>query len=70
MNIACTLVTNGNFKNVVIPEELLVELVKSLRNNGKEIVHLANESLEVEGLYISAKDSKTSIMVIPDVNEQ
>lgn len=66
MHIACCLITEGNFKVVNMPDKLLVELAKSLRNKGKEIVHLANESIEVEGIYIPAKGTKTAVMLIPD----
>ena len=68
MNIGCYLVTtSGEFKNAVIPDKLLVELVRNLRTKGKEVVHFKNESFDIEGVYIPAKGSKTAIILLPSV---
>jgi hypothetical protein len=66
VDIACFLVAEGEFKKAIIPEELATELIKSLRTKGTEIVHFQNSSVEVEGIYIPAKGSKTKMMLIPD----
>jgi hypothetical protein len=66
MNISCYLVTNGKFEGVLLPDELLTEIAKSLRTKGKEMVHLQSKSIEVEGLYIPAKGSGTHMLLIPD----
>jgi hypothetical protein len=66
MNISCYLVSDGKFEAVLLPEQLLTELAKSLRTKGREIVHLNSRSIEVEGLYIPAKGSQTKMLLIPD----
>lgn len=60
--ITCYLVTEGKFEKAVMPEQLLIELVKTLRDKGKETVHFSERSIEVEGVYIPAKGSKSLIM--------
>lgn len=67
MNISCYLVTEGRFEKVVIPQELLTELIKSLREKGKEMVHFAEHSIEVEGVYIPAKGSKAKLVCLGEV---
>ena len=69
MNIECYLVTEGKFEAAVLPEKLLVELAKSLRNKGFETVHFADRSIEVEGVYIPAKGSKTKLIAFPDTED-
>jgi hypothetical protein len=69
LNIGCFLVSEGQFVKAVIPEELVIGLVTSLRTNGKEVVHLQSKSIEVEGVYIPAKGSTTKMMLIPDEEE-
>lgn len=64
MVIGCYLVTEGRFEQAALPQNLLVELVKSLREKGKETVHFAERSIEVEGIYIPAKGSKTQLMCL------
>lgn len=50
MDIGCCLVTtDGEIKKVVIPDKLLVELIRKFRTKGKEFVHFKNESIEIEG---------------------
>lgn len=66
MDIACYFVSKGEFKKALIPEQLLIELAKSLRTVGKEVVHLQSGTIEVEGVYIPAKGSTTKMMLIPD----
>lgn len=67
MNIACYLVSNGEFVKSAIPEELVLKLAKSLRTNGTETIHFADHSIDVEGIYIPGKGSNTSLMLIPNV---
>jgi len=67
MNVPCFLVeTNGEFRTAILPEKLLLNLFKSLRENGVETVHFANMVFEVEGIYVPAKGSKTRLVAIPD----
>lgn len=62
MNIGCFLLVYGKFEKAVLPEELLIELSKSLREKGKEMVHFEDKSVEVEGVYVPAKGSKISLL--------
>jgi hypothetical protein len=64
MDIGCYLISNREFEGAKIPEELLIELCKSLRTNGTETVHFANRSILVEGIYIPAKAIKNSLLVV------
>jgi hypothetical protein len=66
MNIKCFLVSDGKFEKAILPETLLGELVKSLKTKGIETVHFAERSIEVEGIYIPAKNSKTKLMAFQD----
>lgn len=67
MDIGCYLVSGGQLEKGLLPEKLLVDLAKSLRENGKEVVHYTDKSIEVEGIYIPAKGTKTSIIVLPNI---
>lgn len=69
MNIACYLIKeDGALKEALLPEELLIGLVKSLRTEGPEIVHFdKSESVMVEGIFIPAKGTKHGIMALPDM---
>lgn len=69
MNITCFLVREGKFESAILPEKLLLELTKNLRNSGTETVHFTDKSIEVEGVYIPAKGSKTRLMALPDIEE-
>jgi len=69
MDIACYLVTKGKLEKGLLPEKLLIELAKVLRTEGEEIVHYKDKSILVEGIYIPAKGTKTSIMLIPNIEE-
>ncbi|MCR6096889.1 hypothetical protein HXA31_20600 [Salipaludibacillus agaradhaerens] len=65
-NVGCYLVTKGKFEQSVLPEKLLLQLVKHLREKGKETVHFSDYSIEVEGIYIPAKGSETKLMCLGD----
>lgn len=71
MNIACYLIKeDGTLKEALFPEELLLDLAKTLRTEGKEILHLNNgESIMVEGIFIPAKGSKHGIMALPNIDD-
>lgn len=64
MNVGCYLVTDGKFEQAVIPQKLLTELVKTLREKGKETIHFSERSIEVEGVYIPAKGSKMQLICL------
>lgn len=68
MNIGCYLVTDGKFEQAFIPQKMLTELLINLRTKGKEFVHFSERTIEVEGVYIPAKGSKTQLMCL-DVGE-
>lgn len=71
MNIACYLIKeNGALKEALLPEELLLDLAKTLRIEGKEILHFnKGESIIVEGIFIPAKGTKHGIMALPNIGE-
>lgn len=70
MNIGCVLTTDKGLKPCALPQEMLLELVKTLRDKGSEHVHMNNgESYLVDGIYIPAKGNKSAIMVLPNVVE-
>lgn len=69
MDIGCYLITENKLEKALLPEELLLGLAKSLRDNGTEIVRYVNRSIVVEGIYIPAKGTNTSIMILPDIKE-
>jgi hypothetical protein len=69
VDISCYLITNGEFKNVLIPQKLLNELITSLRNKGIETVQFVDRSIEVEGIYVPAKGTKNVLMVMPSIEE-
>ncbi|SDI14580.1 hypothetical protein SAMN05192534_12315 [Alteribacillus persepolensis] len=64
MNVGCYLVTEGKFEQAAIPKDILLELIKNLREKGKETVHFSERSIEVEGVYVPAKGSKTKLMCL------
>lgn len=66
MGITCYLVSEGKFEKATIPNELLVKLSKSLRTKGKETVHFADRSIEVEGIYIPARGIKNRLLVLQE----
>lgn len=61
------LITGTEIKKAFIPEELLIELIKSLRTKGKQVIYFGECNAEVEGLYIPAKNTKNTIVVLSDV---
>lgn len=65
MKISCYLVSNGEFKTVVMEDKMLLDLAISLREKGKEFVHFKDGSIEVEGIYIPSIGTKNTIMVLP-----
>jgi len=69
MNISCFLVSEGKFQPAILPEDILLGLVKSLRTKGNEMVHFADKSIEVEGVYIPSKTSKTRFIAFSDIEE-
>lgn len=69
MNISCYLISNGEFVTASLPKDLLVELAVSLRQNGEEQVHFPDRSILVEGIYIPAKGTKNSLIVLPDIED-
>lgn len=70
MNIGCFLVSKDELKKAAISEEMLSELVKILRDKGKEWVHFKDSSIEVEGIYIPAKNCKSTIMLLPEAEDE
>ena len=70
INIACYLVTDNHFEASAIPEEMMLNLIKSIRINGSETVHFADRSIEVTGIFIPPKDCKYSLAILPNVLDE
>lgn len=66
--IAVSLIVKGEFKNVVIPKDLLAELAVTLRKDGKCPVHFADKTVMAEGIVILAKGEKLQVMVFPNTD--
>lgn len=70
MNIACYLIKeDGTLQQALLPEKLLLDLVKSLRAEGKQWIHFKEERLTIEGIFIPAKGTKHGIMALPNMRE-
>lgn len=70
MDIGLVLTTDKGLKAVLLPEEMLLKLVKTLKDKGNEWVHLGNgQSYLVDGIYIPGKGNKSAIMILPDIAE-
>lgn len=63
-NIAVSLIVDGKFKNVLIPQEFVGELSVKLREEGKYAVHFADETVMAEGIVVLAIGSKQRVMVL------
>lgn len=57
-----TLLCSDGIRHVHISQDMLLQLVKSLLQNGKEIVYTGRGSYEVEGLIIG--EIKDKILVL------
>lgn len=57
-----TLICSDGARRVHIDQDMLLQLVKNLLQNGKEIVHTRKGSYEVEGLVIG--EIKEKILVL------
>jgi len=66
MNIGCYLLSEGKFKTAFIQEKLLMELCKNLREKGEQIVYFEDKKFLVEGIYVPAKGSRTSLIILSD----
>jgi hypothetical protein len=70
MNISLILTTDKGLKACLLPETMLIELVKAIKEKGTEQVVLnSGEFYQVEGIYIPGKGNKSAIMVLPNVAE-
>lgn len=68
MDIACVLLkTDGTFKKALLPEELALDLIKKLREEGQQYVGFKDEGIMCEGIFIPAKNIKHGIMAIPNI---
>jgi hypothetical protein len=64
------LINDGKFKSVGMSEEHLIQLSNNLRTYGIEMVHFEKESILVEGIYIPAKGTNNSLMIIPSIEDE
>ena len=66
MNIGLLLSTDKGLKPCSLPDKLLLELVKAIKEKGTEQVVLSSgEYYQVDGIYIPGKGNKSVIMVLP-----
>lgn len=67
MNIGLLLSTDKGLKKCVFPqEEMILELVKAIKEKGTEQVVLnGGEFYQVDGIYIPGKGNKSIIMILP-----
>ena len=66
MNIGLLLSSDKGLKPCSLPEEMLLELVKAIKEKGTEQVVLSSgEYYQVDGIYIHGKGNKSVIMVLP-----
>lgn len=66
MDISAILTTDKGLKKCVFPQEdMILDLVKAIKEKGTEDVVLTNGSYKVDGVYIPGKGNKSAIMVIP-----
>lgn len=70
MNIGAILTTDKGLKTCVFQqEEMILDLVKAIKEKGTEQVVLINGNYQVDGIYIPGKGNKSAIMVLPNVVE-
>lgn len=67
-NIACALLkVDGTFKKILLPSEMALDLIKTLREKGSQYVRFPNEEILCEGVLILSKDAKHTIMALPSI---
>lgn len=67
-NIACYFLTDfGDMEKALLPKDMLVKLATNFRRNGAEQVHFKEKSINVEEIYIPAKKSKHSLVILPNI---
>lgn len=70
MNIGAVLTTDKGLKKCVFPqEEMILELVRALKEKGTEQIVLNDGIYQTDGIYIPGKGSKSAIMVLPMEDE-
>ena len=70
MDIGLVLSTDKGLKKCLLPEKMLLELVKAIKEKGTEQVILnSGEYYQVDGIYIPGKGNKSAIMVLPGDGE-
>ncbi len=70
MDIGLVLTTDKGLKTCLLPDKMLLELVKAIKEKGTEQVVLkSGEYYQVDGVYIPGKGNKSAIIVLPDIAE-
>lgn len=70
MNIGLILATDKGLKTCLLPDKMLLELVKAIKEKGTEQVLLnSGECYQVDGIFIPGKGNKSAIIVLPDIAE-
>lgn len=71
MNIGAVLTTDKGLEICVFPKaDMILDLIKSIKEKGTEDVVLTNGNYLVDGIYIPGKGNKSTIMVIPMEEEE
>lgn len=71
MNISAILTKDKGLKICVFPEaDMVLDLVKALKEKGTEEVVLTNGIYKVDGIYIPGKGNKSTIMVLSMEEEE
>lgn len=66
MNISAILTTDEGLKICVFPQEdMILDLIKAIKEKGTEDVVLTDGSYLVDGIYVPGKGNKSTIMVLP-----
>ena len=58
------MVKDGGFEKLLISPELLGKLAKNIEENGSEMVHLMNRSIEIVGFMVTGKQTGERVIVI------
>ncbi len=70
MDIETVLSTNKGLKECIFPkEEMLFELVRTLKEKGTQQIVLTDGIYKVDGIFIPGKGNKSAIMIIPMEDE-
>lgn len=68
MDIGLVLTTDKGLKTCLLPDKMLLELVKAIKEKGTEQVLLnSGECYQVDGIFIPGKGNKSTLMILPGI---